>query len=377
MSAPALDFIEVWYEDAAIALVTRYENGTLFEYEPEFMARGTELSPFQLPVARGRFFRNNPDFNLLPGMLSDALPDYYGTTLMERYFRQHNWPAPGPLEKLAYVGGHGIGALSFRPAIGREEEVLKKINLAAAAAEQPGPDYRDPVMTETKRVTGTAGGAQPKALVTLNTVTGEFYPGAALMQGCEPLLVKFQTEPGDETPLLEHALAQTAKRCGIDAVDSRLIPSAPGKQGPGLWHFAARRFDIQGRRRLHYLSFAGATEGHYGPGTVSPDYTHLLTAAGRLARDIGARKELLRRAIFNVAVANIDDHIRNHGFLFDGKEWQLAPAFDLTHSAISERTERAMPVAGVVRNVTHGDFERLAAQSGMPWPSRWNRWETA
>jgi serine/threonine-protein kinase HipA len=39
--------------------------------------------------------------------------------------------------------------------------------------------------------------------------------------------------------------------------------------------------------------------------------------------------ELWRRIVFNILVSNTDDHLRNHGFLFDGKNWRLSPAFDV------------------------------------------------
>ncbi len=39
--------------------------------------------------------------------------------------------------------------------------------------------------------------------------------------------------------------------------------------------------------------------------------------------------ELFRRALFNVAVSNTDDHLRNHGFLLAERGWALAPAFDV------------------------------------------------
>jgi serine/threonine-protein kinase HipA len=38
---------------------------------------------------------------------------------------------------------------------------------------------------------------------------------------------------------------------------------------------------------------------------------------------------MFRRVVFNVCVSNRDDHLRNHGFLFDGKNWRLSPAFDV------------------------------------------------
>jgi serine/threonine-protein kinase HipA len=40
-------------------------------------------------------------------------------------------------------------------------------------------------------------------------------------------------------------------------------------------------------------------------------------------------KELWRRMVFNILCNNNDDHLRNHGFLWDGKGWRLSPAYDI------------------------------------------------
>jgi serine/threonine-protein kinase HipA len=39
--------------------------------------------------------------------------------------------------------------------------------------------------------------------------------------------------------------------------------------------------------------------------------------------------ELFRRMVFNILVTNDDDHLRNHGFLFDGTGWRLSPLYDV------------------------------------------------
>lgn len=37
-----------------------------------------------------------------------------------------------------------------------------------------------------------------------------------------------------------------------------------------------------------------------------------------------------RRVVFSVLISNTDDHLRNHGFLYEGQDgWRLAPAYDL------------------------------------------------
>jgi serine/threonine-protein kinase HipA len=42
--------------------------------------------------------------------------------------------------------------------------------------------------------------------------------------------------------------------------------------------------------------------------------------------------ELWRRVVFNIAVSNTDDHLRNHGFILTDKGWELSPAYDLNPS---------------------------------------------
>ncbi|MBN8789422.1 MAG: HipA domain-containing protein, partial [Terrimonas sp.] len=42
--------------------------------------------------------------------------------------------------------------------------------------------------------------------------------------------------------------------------------------------------------------------------------------------------ELWRRIIFNIAISNVDDHLRNHGFILTDEGWVLSPAYDLNPS---------------------------------------------
>jgi serine/threonine-protein kinase HipA len=72
-------------------------------------------------------------------------------------------------------------------------------------------------------------------------------------------------------------------------------------------------------------------------------------------------EELWRRIVFNIAISNTDDHLRNHGFLLASQGWRLSPAYDLNPSLgqglslnISEddnslEFELALEVAGIFR----------------------------
>jgi serine/threonine-protein kinase HipA len=42
--------------------------------------------------------------------------------------------------------------------------------------------------------------------------------------------------------------------------------------------------------------------------------------------------QLWRRIIFNIAISNTDDHLRNHGFILTKEGWILSPAYDLNPS---------------------------------------------
>ncbi len=43
-------------------------------------------------------------------------------------------------------------------------------------------------------------------------------------------------------------------------------------------------------------------------------------------------QELWRRIVFNMAVSNTDDHLRNHGFIMGKEGWRLSPVYDVNPS---------------------------------------------
>ena len=43
-------------------------------------------------------------------------------------------------------------------------------------------------------------------------------------------------------------------------------------------------------------------------------------------------KQLWRRIVFNIAISNTDDHLRNQGFMLTNEGWNLSPAYDLNPS---------------------------------------------
>jgi serine/threonine-protein kinase HipA len=73
------------------------------------------------------------------------------------------------------------------------------------------------------------------------------------------------------------------------------------------------------------MAMSGHREGQRGS---YPELVDVLTQHGAHAK-IDAI-ELYRRVVFNVLISNVDDHLRNHGFLLASKGgWCLSPAYDL------------------------------------------------
>ncbi len=330
-----------------------------FEYDPSFLAAGEALSPFKLPLRPGVQFRDGEvPGDQLPGLFEDSLPDAWGDRIMTDWFVRQGTPAHRvtPLMKLAYVGRRGMGALEYEPGDGpdlSESVELERIAGDAERAVEVG------TFSEALTVVGTsAGGAQPKALVALASPTTtnagfSVWTGSGeIPAGFAPWLVKFTlarlVRPGLDARV-EHAYARMAAAAGIDVPETRLLPAA------GLVHFASRRFDRHGSERIHYHSLARLLHAVGG----DLDYDTLLRVTSKLTHRHADVVEAYRRAVFNVLARNDDDHGKNHGFLYRGREWRLAPAFDVTHCPLPER---GLAVCGERRHARRSQLEDLAAR---------------
>ena len=98
-----------WGEDWPLGLLADDGTTLLFEYAPEALAQGLELSPLHLKLratAHGGF---PPHLLRLPGLIADSLPDGWGLLLMNRLFRQQGLRHPGPLDRLAFIGNRAMG----------------------------------------------------------------------------------------------------------------------------------------------------------------------------------------------------------------------------------------------------------------------------
>jgi serine/threonine-protein kinase HipA len=94
-----------------------------FEYEPAFVRTGIELAPLSMPLAQARapfVFTDLPEltYKRLPALLADALPDDFGNALIDGWMAAKGVERARitALDRLAYMGKRGLGALEFHPA---------------------------------------------------------------------------------------------------------------------------------------------------------------------------------------------------------------------------------------------------------------------
>ena len=96
--------------------------------------------------------------------------------------------------------------------------------------------------------------------------------------------------------------------------------------------FLVKRFDrTPDNRRIHFVSamtILGKTDGaNAADGTSYLDILGVIRQKGSKA--IEDAQELWKRIVFNIAVSNTDDHLRNHGFVYDSKGLRLSPLYDV------------------------------------------------
>jgi serine/threonine-protein kinase HipA len=90
----------------------------------------------------------------------------------------------------------------------------------------------------------------------------------------------------------------------------------------------SQRFDRSGKIRIPFLSAMAMTERRDGERGSYPEIVDALNRHGAQAKTDA--EQLYRRMVFNVLISNVDDHLRNHGFLWlDRNGWSLSPAYDL------------------------------------------------
>ena len=336
-----------------------------FEYSPDFLAAGLNLSPFLLPFEPGLFEHTNRDFGLLPGLFDDSLPDGWGLLLMDRHFRSRgrNLAEVSPLDRLSWLGTRTMGALTYHPPTDRDNDDAGVFDLHDLARQSQDllAGVAVDVLPQLLRAGGSPGGARPKVLVGFNTGTGNVISGADdLPAGFEHWIVKFaaRTDTRD-VGAIEYAYSLMAGAAGIDLPPTRLFETSEGDR-----FFGSKRFDRDGKRRYHVHTFGNLIQSNFR--IPSADYADLLKATSLLTRNHQDVLRACRCMVFNVLAHNRDDHVKNFAFLLDDTtgDWALSPAYDLLYTP-GPGGEHTMSLAGEGKNPGRSHLLRLAAQADV------------
>ncbi|MBK7002327.1 MAG: type II toxin-antitoxin system HipA family toxin [Rhodoferax sp.] len=364
----------------------------VFAYEPAWRRTGIELAPLTMALNDSRqsfAFPElaEPSYKRLPGLLADALPDDFGNALIDAWMGTQGVEksAITTLDRLAYMGKRGMGALEFKPARGAHRESAEPLamkNLVEAARKVMHGDLSGDVQAQAAlaniiRVGTSAGGARAKAVVAWNPQTDQIRSGQFdTAPGFEHWLLKFDgvgkdSELGGSADYgrIEYAYHLMAEAAGIRMSPCRLLLEG------GRAHFMTRRFDrdvTDGQTIKHHMQTLCAMDHLDYRQRATHAYAQLFMAIARLELGDGAIGQAFRRMAFNVMAKNCDDHTKNFAFrLKQGSTWELAPAYDVTH-AHNPRGEwtyqHLMSVNGKFAGITRADLLAEADRFGVRRP---------
>lgn len=346
--------LEVWLDDVAFGPLTHLgrlhrvgAESVRFEYSPLWLKHKEvfALDP-ELVLSSGNFHPKDSNF----GIFLDSCPDRWGQVLMKRR-ELVEAKAQGRARREMrvwdfFLGVQDVtrmGALRFSPL--QSDKQLKQgpppvfasgtclANQALAAPALTHIEELQAVALElTRKKVDDLDLLQQwlKVLVAPGASLGGARPKANLQDGQGRLwIAKFPAADDEhDWALREILLHQLAFEFGLDVSPARIE-----RIGPGFHTFVTLRFDRQNGRRRFFTS-AMALLGRSDSEEASYlDLAEFIAnkhgAPGFVAQDL---RELFRRVLFNVAVANRDDHLRNHGFIRHAAGWRLAPAFDMNPS---------------------------------------------
>jgi serine/threonine-protein kinase HipA len=349
MSIPVIE-VRIWGQRVGAAAWDQKLGYYVFGYDSTWVKKGIELAPLTMPVATytppGYVFPQLPHatYQRLPGMLADALPDDFGNALIDAWMAQKGIAKDriSSLDRLAYMGKRGMGALEFKPAKGAHHESknplqMKSLVEAARMALHGhlGEDNSAHAALANIISVGTsAGGARAKAVVAWNPLTMEIRSGQFdLPEGFEHWLLKFDgvgkdSELGTSADYgrIEYAYSIMAQAAKINMSSCRIF------EENGRAHFMTKRFDREQGAKHHMQSLCAMDHLDYKQ-RATHSYAQLFLTISRLGLDDNAKSQAFRRMVFNVMARNCDDHSKNFSFrLKQGGSWELAPAYDLTHA---------------------------------------------
>ena len=302
-----------------------------FEYDREWLKKTSlkiTLDPELMPYSG----RQYPFGKAIFGLFSDSSPDRWGRVLMnkrERILAEREGRKPAKLYDSDYLLGvydeTRLGGIRFKTEpngafLSDDKETaappwasLRTLEEASRNFENEDTALSEKWLNQLIRSGSSLGGARPKATV--------IDPNEQLW------IAKFPSKNDENDSgaweMITHDLAEI---CGLH------VPEAKLEKFSNLGStYLVKRFDRILNKRVHFASamtLLGKTDG-----TSAADGTSYLDIAAFI-KSYGAQPkrdliELWKRIVFNMAVSNTDDHLRNHAFIFTENGWELSLLYDV------------------------------------------------
>jgi serine/threonine-protein kinase HipA len=370
-----------------------------FEYEPDWLSPDNPLNivPLDPDLALYSGRQYAPPEKQLFGIFTDSCPDRWGRLLMKRreaVTARKEGRKPDTLTESDFLLGvqdaARMGALRFKlekdgPFLASGTELatppwttLRELEHASYSFETDDVTTDEKWLKELLAPGSSLGGARPKASV--------LAPDGTLW------IAKFPSKHDEyDSGAWEKVVHDLARLCALDVPESKL--ETLSRNGST---FLVKRFDRTGDSRIHFCSamtLLGKTDGASAEdGTGYLDIASFIRSSGDAPKkDL---RELWKRIVFNIAVSNTDDHLRNHGFLLGKNGWRLSPLYDvnpvpygntlsLTISEIDNTSsiglaletapyygltaKEARQEADSICQTVHGNWRRLAGQYGISY----------
>jgi len=305
-----------------------------FEYNKEWLQTDDQrlLDPDIQFFSGPQYPTNKENF----GIFLDSMPDTWGKTLMQRREAQEARAAkrsPKKLYEIDYLLGvydqSRMGALRFKTSM--DDSFLDNDSMNPTppwsslgelqeAVNQLENENQDDLLRKWIAVLiapgSSLGGARPKAniLDSQNNLWIAKFPS--------------KTDTVDKAAW-EYLAYRLAIACGISMAESKM------QKISGTYHtFLTKRFDRSNGNRIHFASamtMTGKTEDIIRDAV--PSYLEIVDFIENVGTEVEKNlHQLWRRIVFNIAISNTDDHLRNHGFILKKKGWELSPAYDINPS---------------------------------------------
>ncbi len=270
------------------------------------------------------------------GVFLDSMPDTWGRTLMKQKAAQvatekNELPSIlGDIDFLLGVyDGTRMGALRFK--------LEKDGNFLDDNKETPIPPWTSvgDLQYATKIIESDKKSDNIKKWLAILLAPGSSLGGARpkaniLDKNKHLWIAKFPSKNDvTDKAAWEYLAYKLAINAGIEMAECRI------EKVSGDYHsFFTKRFDREGEKRIHFASAMTMTGNNENTiRNKMPSYLDIAEFIQFSGSDVKQDlHQLWRRIVFNIAISNTDDHLRNHGFIIKDNSWRLSPAYDINPS---------------------------------------------